>query len=175
MGTNFIRNLIIVASIVIPGLVFLMFFFPASQEGDLGLIKYLPRLNATLNSFTALFLILGRISIAKGNEVRHRNLMMTAFLISATFLISYVIYHSQAEPTHFGGEGLIKYSYFFLLISHIILAAVILPLILFAIYFGLKDNRNMHKRIVKWTNPIWLYLDISGVLVYLLLSPYYNH
>jgi putative membrane protein len=175
MGFKLTKKLIIAASIIVPGLVFLMFYFPSQGERELGLIKYLPRFNATINSITGIVLILGKISIARGQERRHRNFMMAAFFLSATFLISYVIYHSQAEPTLYRGEGIQKYLYFILLISHILLAAIILPLILFAVYHGLKDNRNQHKRIVKWTFPIWLYVSISGVLVYLLLSPYYTH
>ena len=168
------RNLIIGVSVLVPLIVFLLYLFPAEPRQDLGWISFLPAFNASVNSITAILLVLARVAILKGNEGSHRNLMLTAFGFSGVFLISYLIYHSSAEPTSYGGEGLIKGLYYILLISHIILAALVLPLILFAIYFGLTEKRKQHKKIVKWTFPIWLYVAISGVLVYLLLSPYYT-
>ena len=162
-------------SILVPVLVFVMFFVPSLLgKNESSWVSQLPKFNASINFLTATSLILGRVSIAKRREKVHRSFMMLAFSLSAIFLVSYVIYHSSAEPTRYGGEGVMKVVYFGLLVSHIILAAIILPFILFAIYHALKDNRAAHKRWVKWTFPMWLYVAISGVLVYLLLSPYYS-
>jgi putative membrane protein len=99
--------------------------------------------------------------------------MMTAFVLSSVFLISYVTYHTFTEPTRFGGEGILKVIYYFILITHIILATAVLPMVLFSLTYGLQSRFDKHRRVAKWTFPIWLYVAISGVLVYLLISPYY--
>ena len=99
--------------------------------------------------------------------------MLTAFALSALFLISYVIYHSLAEETHFGGEGVIRYIYFFILITHIILAAAIVPLVLITLVRGLSNKFDKHRKIARWTFPLWLYVAVTGVVVYLMLRPYY--
>ena len=103
----------------------------------------------------------------------HRISMMSAFVLGSLFLVSYVIYHSMADSTTFGGEGWIRPVYYFLLLSHILLAIVVVPFVLFAFYFALTDKIEKHKKIVKYTFPIWLYVSVTGVLVYLMISPYY--
>jgi putative membrane protein len=100
--------------------------------------------------------------------------MITAFALSSLFLICYVIYHYQAPSTKFMGEGLIRGVYFFILITHIILAAIVVPFVLLSIYFAITKQFTKHKKIVKWTFPIWLYVAITGVIVYLMISPYYT-
>jgi putative membrane protein len=167
------RNLIVLLSVAVPVLVSLLIFFPQSGKlGDMD-VSFLPHFNGILNSATSIALIMGLVFIKRGNEEMHRTMMMSAFIISSIFLISYVLYHYQAPPTHFGGEGSIKIIYFVILITHIILAAIVVPLILFSIYFALSDQRKKHKKLVKWTFPIWFYVAITGVIVYLMISPYY--
>ena len=100
--------------------------------------------------------------------------MLTAFVLSSLFLISYVTYHYFGKSTSFGGEGLIRTVYFFILITHIILAAVIVPLVLLTVYFAITGQFRKHNRIARWTFPVWLYVAISGVLVYFMISPYYT-
>ena len=99
--------------------------------------------------------------------------MLIALLLSVLFLMSYVVYHSLSDETRFGGEGVIKYLYYFVLITHIVLAAVIVPFVLFTFLRAFTNNFPAHKKIAKWTLPLWLYVAITGVLVYLLLLPYY--
>jgi putative membrane protein len=100
--------------------------------------------------------------------------MLSAFVLSSIFLISYVIYHASVPETRFGGQGIVRYIYFFVLITHIILATLVVPLALFSIYRGLNSEVVLHKKIVKYTFPIWLYVSVTGVIVYLMISPYYT-
>lgn len=167
------RNVIIALSVTIPLVVALLIFFP--QSGKLGDydVSFLPHLNGILNTATSICLIAGFIFIKSRNEAWHRTMMLSALFLSAIFLVSYVIYHYQAEPTKFGGEGLIKGIYYFVLLTHIVLAAIVVPFVLFAVYYGLTDQRQRHKKVVKWTFPIWIYVAITGVIVYLMISPYY--
>ena len=100
-------------------------------------------------------------------------MMVSAFVLGALFLVSYVLYHGSAPSTSFGGEGWIRSLYYFVLLTHIILAAVVVPLVLVALYFALSDRIVQHKKLVKYAYPIWLYVSITGVLVYLMIRPYY--
>ena len=146
--------LIIAISVLVPLLVFYLFYFKEGQTLQGSWLNNLPGFHAILNSLTALALICGRWAISKRKELLHRKFMFAAFGFSALFLISYVTYHSNAEPTRYGGEGALKLIYFFILITHILLAAIILPLVLFSIYFAISDQRAKHKRLVKWTLTI---------------------
>jgi putative membrane protein len=165
--------LIAILSVVVPLLVAFLLFMPQTGKlGDLN-VSFLPKLHAVLNSLTAIALIVGYYFIKNGNRRNHRFAMTTAFVLSAFFLISYVTYHYQAAPTTFGGEGTIKSIYYFILITHIVLAAVIVPLVLLSVYFALSNQFERHKKVSKWTFPLWLYVAITGVVVYLMISPYY--
>lgn len=167
------RSLIIVLSVAIPVVVALLIFFPQSGKlGDFD-VSFLPHLNGLLNTATSLCLIAGYYFIRQKNEGMHRTMMMSAVAISTLFLVSYVVYHYQAEPTRFGGEGIIKGIYYFILLTHIVLAAVVVPFVLFSVYFALTEQRKKHKKLVKWTFPIWTYVAVTGVVVYLMISPYY--
>lgn len=135
--------------------------------------KVLPHVIGLLNSTTALSLVIGLIAIKSGNVGVHRKAMGAAFLQGAVFLILYILYHISNPSTPFGGEGWIRPVYYFLLISHIILSIGVVRLVLKAVYFALTNNIVAHKAIVKWAYPIWLYVSVSGVIVYLLISPYY--
>lgn len=162
-----------VLSIAIPVLVAVLLFLPQTGKlGDLN-VSFLPHLNAVLNSATAISLLAGLYFIKQGKVIWHRTAMLSAIGLSGLFLVSYVIYHYQAPHTKFGGEGTIRMVYFLILITHIILAAVIVPLVLLSVYYAFSEQISKHKSLVKWTYPIWLYVAISGVVVYFMISPYY--
>ena len=135
--------------------------------------KFLPHLNGLLNSMTAFLLILGYTLIKKKNIRMHRLTMLLAFGLGSLFLVSYVLYHLTNPSTPFGGDGLVKVVYYILLISHVLLAAIVVPFVLYAVYYALSNQIDRHKKIVKWTLPIWLYVSVTGVIVYLMISPYY--
>ena len=160
-----------ILSLAIPGLVAIMFLGPKYAPGvDL---RVLPRIYSTINFLTAIILVLALISIKQKKIMRHRSLMATALVLSVLFLILYVIYHSTSESVKFGGEGMVRYVYFFFLISHILLSISIVPLVLITLRRALKSDFERHQKLAKWTWPIWFYVAISGVIVYLMISPYY--
>lgn len=164
-----------VISIAVPVVVAVLLFMPSKINLASEWVYFLPHLNAVINSAATIALIFGLIFIKKGDINLHKASMTSAFGLGAIFLVSYVIYHASAESTTFGGEGWIRSVYYFILITHIILAAVALFPILLAYYYGYFDQRAKHKKIVKFAFPIWLYVTITGVLVYLMISPYYTH
>ena len=131
-------------------------------------------INAIINSGVSLVLIMAYMAVRKKRYVAHRNLMYSAILLSTIFLVSYIAHHLLAGDTKYGGEGVIRYFYYFILITHILLAAVILPFILFTAYRALTGEFEKHKKLSRYTFPLWLYVSITGVLVYLLISPYYT-
>jgi putative membrane protein len=129
----------------------------------------LPALNATLNGICAVLLVIGWMQIRKGRRESHRRIMIAAFATSVVFLVSYVTYHAHAGSRPFQGQGTIRWVYFIILITHIILAAAIVPLALVTLTRGLRARYDSHARIARWTLPIWLYVSVTGVLVYLML------
>ncbi|ERM83133.1 membrane protein [Rhodonellum psychrophilum GCM71 = DSM 17998] len=165
---------IIGISIVVPIVVAILIFMPAKLDLASDWVYFLPHLNAVINSAATVALIMGLVFIKKGNVQLHRAAMTSAFGLGAVFLVSYIIYHASAESAVFGGEGWIRPVYYFILISHIILAAVALFPILLAYYYGHTDQLVKHRKIVKFAFPIWLYVTVTGVVVYLMISPYYN-
>lgn len=150
-------------------------YIPRSTTGTIGGVDLtvLPLLNAILNGIAFLFLIGALVSIKKKNIKVHRRFIYAAFSATLLFLVSYLTYHAMAGSTSFGGDGILKYIYYVVLISHIILAAALLPLSLFTLAKGLNMQVAKHRKIARWTMPIWLYVSVTGVLVYLLISPYY--
>ncbi len=161
-------------AIVVPVLVAVLLFMPSKLNLATDWVYFLPRLNAVMNTAASITLIFGLIFIKNGNILLHKVAMNTAMGLGAIFLISYVIFHASAESTSFGGEGFIRTLYYFILISHILLAAIALFPILLAYYFGITDQRAKHRKVVKFAYPIWLYVSVTGVIVYLMISPYYN-
>lgn len=137
-------------------------------------IYHLPKLHATINVICSLLLLLSLRAIRSGKIQLHKILNITTFILSAVFLISYVIYHFFVPETSFGGEGILRFLYYFILITHIILAASVLPLILLSFWYALNNNFLKHRKIVRYTFPIWLYVTTTGVLVYLMIQPYYT-
>lgn len=130
-------------------------------------------LNAVINTCVAVLLVVGYWLVRHHKYRAHRRAMFAAMLLSVVFLISYVVHHIMAGDTRFGGTGLIRSLYFALLYSHILVASVILPFILFTTYRGLSGDFARHKRLARWTFPLWLYVSLSGPLIYLMISPYY--
>lgn len=136
--------------------------------------SFLPPLHASLNAITALILVYAFLKIKNGHVEAHRKAMTLALITSALFLLSYVLYHITTEETRYGGEGFFRYVYFFFLITHVILAAVSLPFILFTFIRGYTGQVEKHRKMAKWVYPIWLYVAITGPICYLLLRPYYG-
>lgn len=169
------KNWIIIVSFLIPIVVAVLLFMPAKIDTGAEWVYFLPHLNAVINTAASFALIAGLVFIKNNNIAYHRVAMTVAFALGAVFLVSYVIYHATAEGTSFGGEGAIRTFYYVLLISHILLAAIALFPILFAYYYGYTDQREKHRKVVKFAYPIWLFVTVSGVIVYLMISPYYVH
>lgn len=165
---------IVVVSALVVGLVVAIFQIAPPENYSLPFNpKILPKFHALIN-FTVSILLIASFYFIKNKKVNaHRVCNVSALVLSALFLVSYVTYHTFSESTKFGGEGAIKYVYYFILITHIILAAIILPIILFTFMRAFMGQFDKHRKIAKWTFPLWLYVSISGVLVYLLISPYY--
>ncbi len=155
-------------------LVWLIYFKSSPELGEFHWSRKLPDLNAFLNTLTSCLLVLGLRQIKKGHVETHKKVMLSALFTSALFLISYILYHYFHGDTQFVGVGLLKMTYFFILISHIILSIINLPLILLTLFFAFKQNHEKHKKFAKITFPIWLYVSVSGVLVYLFLK-FLNH
>ncbi|HLF14924.1 MAG TPA: DUF420 domain-containing protein [Bacteroidota bacterium] len=138
------------------------------------MIEYLPALNAILNLSSAVMLLIGRSKIKKGNRQAHRTFMLRAVGFSAAFLVSYLVYHYFHGATNFTGQGLIRPFYFTLLTSHTLLAVVNVPLVGFALYHALGSRFDRHKSVVKWTYPVWVYVSVTGVMIYLMLYHLYR-
>lgn len=134
----------------------------------------LPKLNAFINGICSILLLVSLYFIRNKNIEMHKRINIITFALSSVFLVSYVLFHYYVEETHYGGEGIIKNVYYFILITHIVLAAIVLPLILFSFYRGLQMQVELHKKLVRWSFPIWLYVTVTGVVVYLMISPYYQ-
>jgi len=166
------KRLILIVSLLIPILVAILFFLPKDFEVGEG-VYYLPAANAVINALTSIVLILAYVAIRRQDRITHQRLMLSALLLSVLFLLSYVSYHSLTESTEFGGEGWIKTAYYFILISHILLAIAIVPLVLVTFSRALSQKFDKHKKIARITLPLWLYVTLTGVVVYLMISPYY--
>ena len=132
-------------------------------------IQDLPALNASLNALAALFLTAGYVLIRKGHEEAHKRCMLAALATSSLFLISYVVYHANVGSRPYGGQGAVRLVYFAILITHVVLAAAVVPLALVTANRGLKNRLDAHVRIARWTLPIWLYVSVTGVVVYVML------
>ncbi|WP_199617145.1 DUF420 domain-containing protein [Paenibacillus alkalitolerans] len=166
--------LIVTLSIAVNAIVAILFFLPEAEGLEHIDFTILPMLNAVFNSFTFVFLLMALFFIRKKNIKVHRNFIFAAFTSTLLFLLSYVTYHYATESTPYGGEGIIRYVYFFILITHIVLAIVIVPLALLTTARALNNKVELHRKIARWTMPLWLYVSITGVIVYLMISPYYE-
>ena len=137
-------------------------------------VMYLPKLNALINATCTVLLLLSLYFIKQKNIAAHKAINLTAFGLSSLFLVSYILYHWMANETTFPEDNSMRGLYLTILISHIILAALVLPLVLLAFYYGLQMNVEKHRKIVRFTYPIWLYVTTTGVIVYAMISPYYK-
>jgi putative membrane protein len=165
---------IVLLSIAIPLAVAVLFKVKLKDFGfDVTPLSFLPPIYATVNGITAILLVAAVMAIKNGNRKRHELLMKLAIGCSVAFLVMYVAYHMTAESTKYGGEGVLKYVYFFILITHIFLSIAIIPLVLITYVRALATKFDKHKKIAKITFPIWLYVAVTGVIVYLMISPYY--
>ena len=168
------NKLIIAVSVLIPIVVAILFGVKLKDFGyNVEPLTFLPPIYATTNAFTAVLLIAAVIAIKNGNRKLHEKLITSAIALSIAFLVMYVAYHMTADSTKFGGLGSIRYVYFFILITHIVLSIAIIPMVLITYVRALGKNFDKHKKIARITFPIWLYVAISGVVVYLMISPYY--
>ncbi|MEQ8302222.1 MAG: DUF420 domain-containing protein [Cyclobacteriaceae bacterium] len=164
------RKLIIVLSVVIPLAVALL--FRVKIEGyD---FSFLPPIYASINGLTAILLLVGLWAIRSGHRAWHERIMKTCIALSASFLLMYVAYHMTSDSTSYGGEGAVKYIYFFILITHILLSVAVVPMVLFTFSRALSGNFEKHRTLARFTFPIWLYVAVTGVVVYLMISPYYQ-
>jgi len=165
---------IILVSILIPVVVAVLFSVKLKDLGfNVEPLPFLPPIYATFNGITAIFLVAGVLAIKNGNRTLHQRLMTTAIALSLAFLVMYVAYHMTTDSTKFGGEGIIRPIYFFILFSHILLSVAVIPLVLITYVRALAERFDRHKKIAKITFPIWLYVAVTGVIVYLMISPYY--
>lgn len=168
--TNPYKKLIVTLSIIIPLAVAVL--FRVKIEGfD---FRFLPSIYASINGLTAILLVTAVYFIKQGKRLTHERIMMVCVGLSAAFLVLYVLYHMTTPSTTYGGIGFLKYVYYFILISHIVLSVFITPLVLFTLSRALVGNFDRHKALAKFTFPIWLYVAVSGVVVYLMISPYYQ-
>lgn len=167
--------LIWIFSILIVALIIGINYIPRSTTGTIfGYdLTVLPLINAILNGIAFVFLVISLIFVKKKNIKAHRRFIYAAFGATFLFLITYLTYHAMAGSTSYGGDGVLMYVYYVVLISHIILATILLPLAMITLGRGLNMDVAKHKKIARWTMPIWLYVSITGVLVYLFISPYY--
>ena len=159
-----------IVSIAIPVVVALLF---GIRIPNVEALTFLPPIYASINGITAVLLLVALLAIKNKKVALHENLMKTAVACSLVFLLMYVAYHMTSDPTPFGGKGTIKYIYYFILISHIVLSVIVIPLVLHSYVRAYLSNFAAHKKIVKYAYPVWLYVAITGVIVYLMIAPYY--
>lgn len=163
-------KLIVVLSILIPLTIAVLFKVKISGYD----FTFLPPIYASLNGITAVLLISAVLAIKNGKQKMHEFLMKTCMGLSSAFLIMYVLYHMTTESTSFGGAGSVRYVYFFILISHILLSIGVIPLVLFTYLRAWRKDFTRHRALAKIAFPIWLYVSVTGVIVYLMISPYYK-
>ncbi len=164
------KRFITIVSIVIPLAVAALFGVKIPNVEPL---TFLPPIYASINGLTAVLLVASVVAIKKGNRKLHEQLNTTAIICSALFLVMYVAYHMTSDSTKFGGEGVIKYIYLFILLTHIVLSIIVIPFVLITFMRARLGKFAEHKKIAKITFPLWLYVAVSGVVVYLMISPYY--
>lgn len=163
---------IAVVSVAVPVVVALLFGIRIPDVEPLG---FLPPIYASINGLTAVLLLLALWAIKQGHRRLHQQLMTTCVALSLLFLVMYVAYHMTSDSTPYGGEGAIRYLYYFILISHILLSIVVIPLVLHTYARAYLKNFEAHRKLARITFPVWLYVAVTGVVVYLMISPYYPY
>ena len=162
-------KLIIILSIVIPVAVAILFKVRIAGYD----FSFLPSIYASINGVTAILLITAFIAIRNKMRKLHERIMKICIGLSASFLIMYILYHMTSDPTPYGGEGVWRYVYFIILVTHIALSVAVIPMVLFTLARALAGNFERHRALAKFTLPVWLYVAVTGVIVYLVISPYY--
>ena len=170
---QFWSKAIVWVSVLVPVLVTALVYISPPKIAMGFDIHLLPKIHAIINGSVSILLAMSFYFIKQKNVAAHKACNVTALILSALFLVSYVTYHSLTDPTRYCGEGLMRGVYFFILLTHIVLAAVILPLILFTFLRAFTGNFDRHRRLARWTFPLWLYVSVTGVVVYWLISPCY--
>lgn len=166
------NKIVIALSIIIPVVVAALFGMPKIEGYD---FTFLPPIYATINGLTAVLLVLAVVAIKNGNQSLHERLVKICIFLSVCFLAMYVLYHVTTQRTEFGGEGIIRPIYFFILITHILLSIVVIPFVLFTFVRALRGDFGKHRALAKYTFPLWLYVAVTGVIVYFMISPYYTN
>lgn len=170
------KKWIIAVSVIIPLAVAALFGVNLRKLGyDVEPLSFLPPVYATINGLTAVTLFAAVMAIKRGNQKLHEKLVKVSIAFSVSFLVMYVAYHMTSDSTPFGGEGIIRPIYFFILITHIALSVIIIPFVLFTYVRGISGSYARHKKLARITYPLWMYVAITGVIVYLMISPYYQH
>ena len=170
------KRFIWIVAVAIPGAVAILFFIPPAEnltKETQEALYFLPQLNAWFNGTAFFCLIAALVAIKQKNIAVHRALTTTALVLSVLFLLSYVTFHLTTASTPYGGEGWMRTAYFIILISHIVLSTVIIPLVLFTYARGLRMQVERHRKIARYTWPIWVYVTATGVIVYWMISPFY--
>lgn len=169
------NKIIIVLSVVIPLAVAALFGINLKRLGfDVEPLTFLPPIYASINALTAVLLIAAVVAIKNGNKKLHEQINVVAIACSLLFLVMYIAYHMTSESTKFGGTGAVKYVYYVILFSHIILSIAVIPFVLITFVRARLGKFKAHKKIAKITFPLWLYVAVTGVIVYLMISPYYS-
>jgi putative membrane protein len=164
------NKLIVAVSILIPILIAVLFAVKIPGYD----FSFLPPIYATINGVTAILLVAAVMAIRRKNRKLHERLIKTCMALSATFLVLYVIYHMTSDSTPYGGVGALRYVYFFILITHILLSVSVIPMVLFTFMRAWRGEFSRHRALAKYTFPLWLYVAVTGVIVYLMISPYYS-
>lgn len=166
------KKIILILSILIPIAVFALYILP---KFSFATVDFLPLFNACINGTVFILLAMALMAIKKGKKVLHQRLIYTAITLSALFLVSYVYHHATHDSVRYLGQGFMRYFYYFILFSHILLAIIIVPLVLVTLSRALQQKYVLHKKIARIAMPIWLYVSITGVIVYLMISPFYPY
>lgn len=169
------KKWIVALSIIIPVAIAILFGVNLRKLGyDVQPLSFLPPIYATINGITAVLLVIAVSAVRRGKAKLHENLIKVCMGCSIAFLLMYVAYHMTSESTSYGGEGFLRYVYFFILITHILLSIIVIPFVLFTFVRGIAGAYERHKKLARITYPMWLYVAVTGVIVYLMISPYYN-
>lgn len=173
MNDKQVFRIILAISIVVFIVVLVLSFLPKATVIP-SYASLLPKLNAILNGTCSMLLIASLYNIKRKNIPMHKRLNIAAFVLSSLFLVSYILFHSFGIKTQFPADNSLRPVYLFILITHIILAAIVLPLVLLSFYYGITMQVQKHRKLTRWSFPIWLYVTVTGVVVYLMISPYYQ-
>lgn len=173
MSDKLVFRLILGLSVVVFGVVVILYQLPKADHIP-DWASFLPKLNAIINATCSILLVTSFMAIKRGNVNLHKGLNISTFVLSSLFLVSYIVFHSFGVETRFPEDNPIRPLYLVILISHIVLAAAVFPLVLTSFYLGLTSQVDRHRKVSRFTFPIWLYVTVTGVVVFLMISPYYN-